>query len=465
LKSFRSRVDTNAVKLKFRLHVLAERRRQIKRALILAAVLVLGLPLGINELSFKPLRISADDPGSVAGLAGTLVAPPSLVDARPWYRVRGTGTLTISGAGCCEGANFPGTFQMDYRQDASGRVEVTRLQASLPDTDIVFRFLIFEVNRVTIHCGELSNDRPITGDVDSFSNLTIPAGAATISGSAFEKREARGQCIGASTSLTATNNSPIRGVLDPAANHAALAGAFTTRIEGNDYNLTLSMTGAYANRPPRARLGVTGRNLEAFAQGGCPAILNTGNPPELVVEANDPSGLKMSVRSHSYDPDGAWIRADLALDKWFYARAGTPLRFIAEGREYGPMTFDFGPRHRLVLETSDRLGAAATADCSFRVVDTTAPVVTPPASISVAATFRGGARVRDATAIRTFLAGAACRDIVDTTPTQLPPLLAGAEVTSATVFPVGSSSVTFRCRDRFGNTGTAQSRVKVSTSK
>jgi hypothetical protein len=77
------------------------------------------------------------------------------------------------------------------------------------------------------------------------------------------------------------------------------------RIEGNDYNLTLEMSGTYVNRPPRARFGVMGRHLEAFAQGGCPAVLNAGNPPEPVIEANDPAGLKMSLRSLSYDPDGA----------------------------------------------------------------------------------------------------------------------------------------------------------------
>jgi hypothetical protein len=448
------------------LHVRVERKRQIKRLLILATVLILGLLPALHELTLNSSRTSATDSRpSAPGQPGALVSPPRVGDARLWYSVRGTGTVTINGAGCCEGVNFPGTFEMDYRQDSGGRIEVTRLQTRLADMDIVFRFLIFETTRFTIRCGEMHNERPITGAVDPFSNLMIPSGAVSISGGSFEKRNERGECFGASTSLAAINNSPIRGVLDPAANRVAIAGAFTTRLEGNDYNLTLDMSGAYANRPPRARLGVTGRNLEAFAQGGCPASLSTGNPPELVVEANDPSGLKMSLRSSSYDPDGAWTRADLELDKWFYARDAAPLRFIAEGREYGPMIFDFGPRHRLVLETSDRLGAATTDDCSFRVVDRTAPSVTPPALISIPATFRGGARVRDSSTIRTFLAGATCGDIVDVSPTQLPPLLAGAEVTSATVFPLGISNITFRCRDRFGNTGTAQSRVKVSASK
>jgi hypothetical protein len=454
------------MKLKFSLLVNAERKRRLKGSILLAPLLAVALLLVVSELTLNLSGIRAADAfSSNDSLQRALLWPPPVVDARPWYRVSGTGTITINGAGCCDGVNFPGTFEMDYRQDISGRVEVTRLQTKLADMDIIFRFLIFETNRIKIRCAEAHNERNITGDVDGFGNLTIPSGTASIAGGSFETRNALGQCTGVDTTLTAMNNSPIRGVLDPGANHVALAGAFTTRIEGNDYTIALNMAGTYANRPPRARLGATGRNLEAFAQGGCPAVLNRGNPPEPSVEANDPAGLKMTLRSFSYDPDGAWTRADLELDKWFYARDAGALNFVAEGLEHGPMVFGFGPRHRLVLETSDRLGAVNTDDCTFRVVDTTPPNVTPPTLISVARTFRGGARVRDSAAIRRFLAGATCSDLVDTAPTRLPPLLAGAEITSETVFPLGTSNVTFRCRDRFGNTGTAQSRVKVTPSK
>ena len=77
----------------------------------------------------------------------------------------------------------------------------------------------------------------------------------------------------------------------------------------------------------------------------------------------------------------------------------------------------------------------------------------------------GGVRVGDSPALRVFLTGATCRDLVDLSPAPMPPLVAGAEVTIATIFPVSVSNVTFRCRDRFGNTGTAQSSVNVVLSK
>ncbi len=451
------------MKLKLYLHLSVARRYQITRSLILVTVLTVSLLLITSAWQLNSEKIHA---ASVRSSAESVLAPsPAFGDDRLWYRVRGTGLLTISGAGCCEGISFPGTFEMDYLQDPAGRVQIPRLQASIVDMDIVFRFLIFETNRIRIRCGETQNDRTITGNVDALGNLTIPSGAASISGTSSENRNTLGECHGASSNLAATNNVPLRGLLDPGANLVSLGGAFTTRIEGNDYNITLEMTGSYANRPPQARLGVTGSNLEVFAQGGCPAVLNAGNPPEPVIEANDPAGLKMSLRSLSYDPDGTWTRADVEMDKWFYARDDAPLDFLAEGREYGPKIFAFGPRHRLVLETSDRLGATRTSECSFRVVDTIPPVVTPPASISVAATSRRGALGRDSPAIREFLAGATCHDIVDTAATQLPPLASGATVTKTTVFTIGVSTVTFRCRDRFGNLGTAQSKIKVVTSK
>jgi hypothetical protein len=450
--------------MKSRILTTAVSRFGIVSTLVLAPVLIVSQSVTINELTFNSSRINAAARSS-ADSDGFPAPYLILDDTRLRYSARGTGTMTINGAGCCEGINFVGAFEIDYLQETGGRVEITRLQTNLADIDIVFRLLIFETNRIKIRCGETHNERSIIANVDDRGNLTIPSGAASISGASFENRNALGECSGTGAVLTATNDRALSGLLDPAANRVALAGAFNTRVDGNNYNLTLNMTGIYTNRPPQARFGVEGRNLEAFAQGGCPARLGTGNKPEMVVEANDPSGLKMSLRSLSYDPDGAWSRADVALDKWFYARGGDPFNFVAEGRKYGPMNFDFGPQHRLRLETSDRLGAATTADCSFRVVDTTPPEVTPPASIRVPATIRGGVRVGDSPALRVFLTGATCRDLVDLSPAPMPPLVAGAEVTIATIFPVSVSNVTFRCRDRFGNTGTAQSSVNVVLSK
>ena len=262
--------------------------------------------------------------------------------------------------------------------------------------------------------------------------------------------------------LTLTNNAPLSGILDPAGNRVTLTGTFAATTEGNTYNISLEMTGEYANRPPVAVFGVQGTGLEAFSQGGCPAVLNYGNPPEYTVEANDPSGLKMYLQSFSHDPDGIWTGADVGFDQWFQSRNSEPLKFIAEGRRIGPMLFEFGPVHHLKLETTDRLGVSDTTDCDFRVVDRTPPTVTPPGATVVEATVAGGATPGTSTALRTFLQRATAIDTADGSPKALSPLLNDQQINDATLFPFSPKpnewlSITFRFVDKFGNVGSAVS--------
>ena len=172
------------------------------------------------------------------------------------------------------------------------------------------------------------------------------------------------------------------------------------------YNISLDMIGEYANRPPVAVFGVQGTGLEAFSQGGCPAVLNYGNPPEYTVEANDPSGLKMYLQSFSTTLMVSGL-GQSGIDQWFQSRNSEPLKFIAEGRRIGPMLFEFGSVHHLMLETTDRLGVSDTADCDFRVVDRTPPTVTPPGATVVDATVAGGATPSTSTALEHFSKGLA----------------------------------------------------------
>ena len=371
--------------------------------------------------------------------------------------------MAVNGEGCCDGVPFPGTFEMDYEVDeAAGRVEITRLSAALADMDITFHFLIFETGRVKVRCGTARSASPIEGSVDAFGNVTIAAGAATLTGEAFQRREEGGECGGGSSAITLTNNAPLTGLLNPASNRLSLSGAFTTVTEGHTYDVRLDMTGEYVNRPPVAVFGAEGRGLEAFAQGGCPAVMNWGNPPEPTVEANDPAGLKMYLRSFSFDPDGAWSGADLFLDQWFHGRDSGPLKFIGESRRLGPAYFEFGPVHHLKLETTDRAGVTDVSPCDFRVVDTTPPAVTAPAAAEVGASVYGGATPSTSDALRKFLDGASAADAADLWPSPLPPLLDGEKVTDETFFPAGVwLKVTFRFADRFGNLGSSDSYVRV----
>jgi hypothetical protein len=381
----------------------------------------------------------------------------------PLYRARGGGTMAVDGPGCCDGVAFPGTFEMDYEVDeAAGRVSITRLYATLADFDITFRFLIFETGRVQVRCGAVRSGSPIEGSADAFGNLTVAAGAATLSGEAFKQREAGGKCGGGSSSIRLTNNAPLTGLLDPVSNRLSISGAFTTTTEGQTYNVRLDMSGEYVNRPPVAVFGAEGPGLEAFAQGGCPAVWHNGNPPEYVAEANDPAGLKMYLRSYSHDPDGVWRGADLLLDQWYHGRDSGPEKFIGESRRLGPMFFEFGPVHHLTLKSTDRLGVDAVSVCGFRVVDTTPPAVTAPGPLEIPASVKGGATLSTSDVLRKWLERASAFDVADLRPSPLPPLLDGEEVKDDTLFPTGDwLKVTFRFVDKSGNVGSSESSVRV----
>ena len=194
--------------------------------------------------------------------------------------------------------------------------------------------------------------------------------------------------------------------------------------------------------------------------------MNDGNAPEATVKANDAAGLKLFLRSFSRDPDGAWGGADIRLDQWFHGRNLEPEKFIGESRRLGPVLFEFGPVHHVMLETTDRAGAAARDRCDFRVVDTTPPLVTAPAAAEVEGSIAGGATPSTSDALKNFLDGGSAADAADPGPSRLPPLLNGKEIKEDTFFPAGAwLTVTFRFVDKAGNVGSSSSSVRVNAPK
>ena len=103
---------------------------------------------------------------------------------------------------------------------------------------------------------------------------------------------------------------------------------------------------------------------------------------------------------------------------------------------------------------------------TLAALDTTPPVVTAPASITIAATEPGGARGTASLTLRTFLGGGSAADDRDPSPARLmPQATVNAVVVDAintTLFPVGSTSVTFRFQDAAGNVGSATATVTVT---
>jgi hypothetical protein len=89
------------------------------------------------------------------------------------------------------------------------------------------------------------------------------------------------------------------------------------------------------------------------------------------------------------------------------------------------------------------------------IQDTTPPTVTAPAGITVAAVDRSGTPASNPT-IQAFLAGATAVDTVDG------PLVPSND--APTIFPLGTTVVTFTATDAAGNTGTATATVTVEDS-
>lgn len=123
-------------------------------------------------------------------------------------------------------------------------------------------------------------------------------------------------------------------------------------------------------------------------------------------------------------------------------------------------TFPLGAA-TVTCTATDASGNSSSGTFKVTVVDTTAPVVTAPANITVPATEAGGARGNAWPALASFLAVGSAVDAVDLAPIRLAPQAAGADADNSTLFPVGTTTVTFRFRDASGNTGTAAADVTV----
>jgi hypothetical protein len=120
---------------------------------------------------------------------------------------------------------------------------------------------------------------------------------------------------------------------------------------------------------------------------------------------------------------------------------------------------------------TDAHGNTATATFLVTVRDTTPPLVTAPAAITIAATEAAGARGNisgdlASQQLQAFVLGGAATDLADSAPARE---LAEAMIDNALVavtvetrFPVGTTPVTFRFHDASGNIGSASSTVTVS---
>ncbi|HXJ17593.1 MAG TPA: PKD domain-containing protein, partial [Candidatus Polarisedimenticolia bacterium] len=195
---------------------------------------------------------------------------------------------------------------------------------------------------------------------------------------------------------------------------------------------------------------ITSNTVAATWQGvgNQPPIANAG--PDQVVEATSPAGATVTLSgAGSSDPEN---------DPLSFTWTG-PFGTLS-GVSISP-TLPIGMTS-VSLAVSDGHGNTANDSVNVTVRDTTSPLVTPPAAITVPATEAGGARGNDWIALAAFLAGGSATDAADPAPARLAPQAGGVNVDNNTLFATGTiTPVAFRFRDASGNVGTATADVTV----
>ena len=232
---------------------------------------------------------------------------------------------------------------------------------------------------------------------------------------------------------------------------AFLAGLSATDLVDDDQTLLFEHDG-----PAMYPLGVTttvtfsiadsaGNTSTGFATvtvvDSTPPVITA--PGNIIVEATEPSGTP--------DTDSAIIDFLADVSATDLVDDDQTLLITHDG----PAMYPLGVTTTVTFSVTDSAENTGTATATVSVVDSTAPVVTPPVSIVVEATGPAGTPESDP-AIIAFLAGATATDLVDDDQTLL------FTHNGPAMYPLGvTTTVTFSVTDSAENTGTATATVSV----
>jgi hypothetical protein len=195
----------------------------------------------------------------------------------------------------------------------------------------------------------------------------------------------------------------------------------------------------------------TDSSTYASATGSVSIVITDTTPPTVIVplnatlEATSPAGAPYVFSASASDP------VDGVLPVTCTPTSGS--------------IFPLGTRN-VQCTAVDLNGNSRSASFLVTVQDTTPPIVTPPAAISVPATEMSGARGNvtgsvGSQQLAAFLAAGTAADLTDAAPARQV-LVNGAVADANTLFPMGITTVVFRFRDASGNTAAASSTVTVT---
>jgi len=263
----------------------------------------------------------------------------------------------------------PGRVRIWYSVDHEGVVEVEHLYAWMDDVDLAVTFLWWDVEVEPLRCTTLRNQGVLTGTLNG-TEIQLASGAA-VEGISYSERGENGKCVGKARKFEVEATDSILLTHDPENNRFAFEAAFETMQDEHAFTISFAAEGRYLNRPPIAAFEIEGVDAE-LNEEGCPGTTKD-NPPIAI--ANTPEGLSVTFHSSSWDPDGLFPpgtnpkrpRVDIAFEQW--ARSGAEgLRPVGSGRTLGPILFETGREHQLLLWISDRQGAESRKFCHFQVM-------------------------------------------------------------------------------------------------
>jgi hypothetical protein len=229
-----------------------------------------------------------------------------------------------------------------------------------------------------------------------------------------------------------------------------LAGATATdNVDG-----TISVTSTNNDAPQIFPIGTT--TVTFFAddaqgnRGYTSAKVTVWDAQAPVVYLPTPSALTLSAATASGLPVSdpyvqQFINAVIALDDY----EGT--RTVSNN---APANFGLNTTVNITFTATDTYGNVGTAVGSITVIDDTPPILTTPSNISVLATSALGTEISNPL-IQTFLAGATATDNVDASVTVFND--------APSVFPIGTTKVTFFADDVGGNRSIGSASVEVTT--
>ena len=276
--------------------------------------------------------------------------------------------------------------------------------------------------------------------------------------------------FGAGVGITFTNHPP-----------TANAGPDQTVNAAANGTATVNLDGSLSSDPDGDPLTFTWAGPFGSVSGAQPQVILTGSVNVLQLTVDDGKGgtasanVTITVNSQG-DTTPPVLTLPPTITREATSPAGAAVSYSATALDNvdGSVTPSCIPPAGSIFPlgtttvnctATDSSGNASSGSFKVIVQDTTAPIVTPPAGITVPATEATGARGNAFPALAAFLAGGSAVDIADPAPARLSPQVNGTGVDINTLFPLGTTNVAFLFRDASGNIGAASSTVTVILGK